>query len=127
MTVSVENQTDRRIEGETITLRRKVSYIAGNKTRSYRDDLVTIQSLSIPAQSTRETQHLLPIPSTILQSLMNSNIIQLEYYVNIRAVSSIKIPVVLGFPWQDAVSGQLPQHDEECHPPLGVITKQPVS
>ena len=127
VTVSVENQTDRRIEGETITLRRKVSYIAGNKTRSYRDDLVTIQSLSIPAQSTRETQHLLPIPSTILQSLMNSNIIQLEYYVNIRAVSSIKIPVVLGFPWQDAVSGQLPQHDEECHPPLGVITKQPVS
>ena len=127
VTVSVENQTDRRIEGETLTLRGKLSYITSRKTRSYRDDVGTIQSPSIPAQSTRETQHLLPIPSTTSPSLMNSNIIRLEYYVKIRAVSTIEIPIVLGFPQPDAVSGQLPQHYEDYYPPLGVITAEPVS
>ena len=127
VTVSVENQTDRRIEGETITLCKKVSYITTDKTRSDRFNLGRIQSLSIPAQSTRETQHLLSIPSSTSPSLMNCKIIQLRYYVKIRAVSrTIEIPVVLGFPWQDAVSGQLPPHYEDYYPPLG-ITTQPVS
>ena len=128
VTVSVENQTNRRIEGETLTLRKMVTHRSNGKTRFDRTDLERIKSLSIPAQSTRETQHLLPIPSNTPPSLMNCKIIQLGYYVNIRAVSqTIKIPVVLGFPQPDAVSGLLPPQYEECYPSLGVITTQPVS
>ena len=104
VTVSVENRTDQRIEGETLTLCKKVIYKASNNTRYKRNDLDRIQSLSIPAQSTRETQHLLSIPSSTPPSIMNCKIIRLRYYVNIRAVSrTIKIPVVLGFPQPDVV------------------------
>ena len=130
VTVSVENRTDRRIEGETLSLHTEVKYKTRSKTRSNLVDLAIIKSLLIPAQSTRETQHLLPIPFNASSSILNCDIILLKYYVKIRAVSqTIEIPVVLGFPLQDAVSqpGLLPPQNEECYPPLGVITEQPVS
>ena len=128
VTVSVENQTDRRIEGETLTLVKEVIYITSRKNRYVIEYLGTIQTPSIPAQSTRETQHLLPVPSNTRQSIMNCNVIRLEYYVKIRTASpTAKIPIVLGFPWQNAVPGQLPPHYEDYYPPLGVITAQPVS
>ena len=130
VTVSVENRTNRRIEGETLNLHAEANYITNSKTHSNLLDLNIIKSVSIPAQSTRETQHLLPIPFNASSSILNCDIILLKYYVKIRAVSqTIEIPVVLGFPLQDAVSqpGLLPPQYEECYPPLGVITEQPVS
>ena len=128
VTVSVENQTNRRIEGETLTLRKLVTHISNGKTRFDRTDLEIIQSLSIPAQSSRETQYLLPIPSHTSPSLMNCKLIELRYYVKIRAASpTIKIPVVLGFQWPDTVLGQFPPQYEDCYPPLEVITAEPVS
>ena len=130
VTVSVENRTDRRIEGETLSLHTEMIYKTRNKTRCNLVDLDIINSVSIPAQSTRETQHLLPIPFNAPPSILNCNIIRLGYYVEIQAATqTIKIPVVLGFPPQDAVSqpGLLPPQNEECYPPLGMITEQPVS
>ena len=124
VTVSVENQTDRRIEGETLTLRKKVNYSTYSDDHSKKLNLDRIKSLPIPAYSTRETQHLLPISYTH-PSLMNCNIIELGYYVKIQAASqTIEIPVVLGFPQPDAVSGLLPPQYGKS---LGVITRQPVS
>ena len=128
VTVSVENQTNRRIEGETLTLLKKVSYITTGQTRSDRFNLGRIQSLSIPAQSTRERRYRLPIVPSCTPSIMNCSMIELTYYVKIRAVGqTIEIPVTLGVPRPDTVSGSLPPQYEECCPPLEVITTQPVS